>query len=101
MSNGNDAGLDALFAAARRERLDIAGNEAYFDTRVMVRILERKTGPMPLQQVIWRMIPGFAGIAVVVLACNFLFNPLRSIDPFAVIINGQEELMARNYLQGE
>lgn len=101
MRDDRDKKLDALFAMARREQPDTSALESHFETRLMARLTERKTGSIPWQQMIWRMVPAFAVIALLILVCSFTLNPARSSDLFAAITEGQEEQMARNYLLGE
>ncbi|MBT1073465.1 hypothetical protein [Pelotalea chapellei] len=100
MRNDGDQKLDALFATARREQPDTSALEAHFETRLMARLSERRTR-VPWQLMIWRMLPAFAVIALLILICSFTLNPARSSDLFAAITGGQEEQMARNYLLGE
>jgi len=100
MRDERDHGLDALFALARRETPDTEAIEAHFETRIIARLNERTTRAATWQQLIWRMVPAFAAIAVVILICSFTINPDRSSDPFAAITNGYEDQMAKNYLWG-
>jgi anti-sigma-K factor RskA len=100
MRDEHDHKLDALFTLARRERPDTSTLEAHFETRLMARLAERTAQTAPWHLLVWRMIPAFAVIAAIMLACSITINPTRSGDPFAAITNGTEDLMARNYLLG-
>lgn len=100
MRDERDHNLDTLFAMARSESPDISTLEAHFETRFMARLAERSNLSPPWQLLVWRMIPAFAVIAVIILVCSITLNPIRSSDPFAAITNGNEELMAKNYLLG-
>jgi anti-sigma-K factor RskA len=101
MRDERDQELDALFALARRETPYTEAMEAHFEARFIARLNERKNQMAPWQQLIWRMIPAFAAIAVVMLICSITINPDRSSDPFAAITNGYEDQMAKNYLWGD
>jgi anti-sigma-K factor RskA len=100
MRDDRENRLDELFARARQETPDTGRLEEHFETRFMARLAERKAQTSPWQLLVWQMIPAFAAIAAIVLACSFTVNPTRSSDPFAAITNGHEEQMARNYLLG-
>lgn len=100
MRDERDHKLDALFALARSDSPDTSNLEAHFETRLMARLAERSALSPPWHLLVWRMIPAFAVIAAIMLACSITINPTRSSDPFAAITNGNEDLMAKNYLLG-
>jgi anti-sigma-K factor RskA len=100
MQDERENRLDELFTLARREIPDTGRLEEHFETRFMARLAERTAQTSPWQLLVWRMIPVFAAIAVIVLVCNFTMNPAGSGDPFAAITNGHEEQMTKNYLLG-
>ena len=55
-----DAQLDALFAAARRNRLDTSAAEYAFETRLMARLRARTETTSIWASVSWRLMPFFA-----------------------------------------
>ncbi|HEY3309943.1 MAG TPA: hypothetical protein VGJ93_15935 [Desulfuromonadaceae bacterium] len=101
MHNDHDERLDALFAKARPDLPDTSGLETHFETRFMARLAERRAKMVPWQMLVWRMLPGFAVLAAIMLICSLSLNPTRSSDPFAAITNSHDEQMAKNYLLGE
>ena len=102
MRDERDSRLDELFDVARRATPDTAKLEEHFETRFMARLTERRsTAPATWQLLVWRMIPAFAALAIVLLACSFTMNPARNGDPFVAITSGYDEQMAKNYLLGE
>lgn len=100
MRDNNDDGLDALFAKARSHRTDTTEKEAQFETRLMARLSERKEQAAPWF-IVWRMIPAFAAIASIALACTILFNPAKTHDLLALAAYGQDETVMQSYLGGE
>jgi anti-sigma-K factor RskA len=100
MRDERDQELDALFALVRREIPDTSALGTHFETRLMARLAERTSQTAPWHLLVWRMIPAFAIIAAIILACSITINPTRSSDPFAAITNGHEDQMAKNYLLG-
>lgn len=101
MRDNYDEKLETLFAATRSEQVDTSALEAHFETRLMARITERKVQSVPWHLMVWRLIPGFAAIAVISIACSISFNPVRSSDIFAPITVGQEETLFSNVISGE
>jgi hypothetical protein len=97
----HDTQLDELFAAARSEQPDTAAREAHFETRFMARLAERRNSAVPWHLMVWRMIPAFAVLCLIILVFSFALNPMGTDDLFAAITSGSEDLMARNYLAGE
>lgn len=96
-----DERLDALFRSVRLETPGTEELEPHFETRLMARLADR-TSPYALWQLMaWRMVPAFALIAIVLLACSILLNQPGYSDPFAAIVNGREDQLARMYLIGE
>ncbi len=93
--------MDALFALARDESPDITNLAEHFEIRLMARLSGRKLQSAPWSLLVWRLIPVFAIITVIVLICSFTLNPLQSSDLFTAITAGSEERMARSYLAGE
>ena len=96
-----DEKLDRLFAAARAEQPDTSSRELYFEIRLMARIAEQKNRSAPWYLLAWRMIPGFAVVTLITIACSITFNPARSSDLFAGITAGQEDRLTISYLAGE
>jgi len=101
MSDDTDKRLEKLFAAARSARPDTSAREEHFETRLMARIQERRSEPVPWYGLAWRMMPAFAVIVAIIAVCTVSFNPGRFQDPFAAITAGQEEQLAMSYLTGE
>lgn len=101
MTDSADNRLERLLAAARSGGIDTAPLEEHFETRLMARIVERKSARMPWYQLAWRMIPGFAVATLIAAACSVIFNPARSSDLFAGITIGQEDTITISSLVGE
>jgi hypothetical protein len=102
MRDERDNRLDELFDLARREAPDTTRLEEHFETRLMARLVERRTGvTSPWQRLVWRMVPAFAAITALLLICSLAMNPARSGDPFAAITSGYDDQVARNYLLGD
>lgn len=101
MSDMHDTQLDELFSAARSEQPNTSVQEAHFETRFMARLAERRSSTVPWHLMVWRMLPVFAVICLIVLTFSVIMNPMMTDDVFAAITSGAEDQMARNYLAGE
>lgn len=101
MRNKADELLDQLFAAARVERIDTAAMEEHFETRLLARIREQRSEPIPWYALAWRMVPAFAVVAATITITTFTFAPSRSNDLFAAITGDQDEIVSSSYLIGE
>jgi len=101
MSGTSDERLDRLFAAVRNARIDTSALEEHFETRLMARLRERRREGIPWYALIWRMVPMFAVLVVVIAVYSASYKPLLSDDLFAAISSGQEEYVAQNVLTGE
>jgi len=101
MNGTSDERLDRLFAAVRNARIDTSALEEHFETRLMARLRERRREGIPWYALIWRMVPMFAVLVVVIAVYSASYKPLLSDDLFAAISSGQEEYVAQNVLTGE
>jgi hypothetical protein len=101
MGKYTDEGLDRLFAAGRSDAVDTSTLEEHFETRLMARIAERRKGRSSWFLSVWRMIPVFAVLTVLIAVCSITFTETQPDDLFASITTGQDELMARSFLEGE
>lgn len=100
MKDTYDVRLDRLFTAARKDRVATNREEEFFETRLLARLREqRETAPWYSQ--VWRMVPFFAVLALVIAICTVSFSPSRTSDMFAAITNSQESIYAGSYLAGE
>ncbi|MDQ5986094.1 MAG: hypothetical protein CSYNP_01812 [Syntrophus sp. SKADARSKE-3] len=100
MSHHEDKELDRLFEAARSFRPDTSEQEDHFETRVMARLLERRmAGPVWFSWV-WRLIPAFAALAVILGIADLIMESNRSSDILAAIVNGQTNQLISHYLMG-
>ena len=64
MNDDSDARLNALFAAARREPVDVSHLEFGFETRVMARLREEANPFAAVMALAWRLCPFFAALAL-------------------------------------
>jgi hypothetical protein len=101
MSDNGDERLDRLFAVARTTRVDTSVLEEHFETRLMARLRERRGAGIPWYALMWRMVPVFAVVVVLIAVYNTSLKPVSSDDLFAAISSGQEESLAQNVLAGE
>jgi len=100
MKDTADMRLERLLAVAREEHIDTSGAEEYFETRLLARIGELRDTPA-WYAFVWKMVPMFAVLAVIVALSALTFNPSRKSDMFAAITNSQEMIFAGSYLAGE
>jgi len=101
MNKNADERLDRLFAAARDARVDTSALEEHFETRLMARLRERQKAGIPWYALMWRMVPGFAVLVLLIAVYSANYGPSSSGDLFAAISSGQEEYLAGNVLSGE
>jgi lipopolysaccharide export LptBFGC system permease protein LptF len=101
MNNNADERLDRLFAAARTVRVDTSALEEHFETRLMARLRERRAEGVPWYALMWRMVPAFAVLVVLIAVYSVSYGPPSSGDLFAAISSNQEEYVAGNVLTGE
>lgn len=102
MKEYTDESLDRLFAAGRSDAIDTSNLEEHFETRLMARIAERSERRSAWFQPVWRMIPVFAVLTVLIAVGSITFTETHPDDDlFASITSGQDDLMARSYLSGE
>lgn len=101
MRDNGDERLDRLFAAARDARMDTSALEEHFETRLMARLQERRRAGIPWYALLWRMVPVFAVLVVLIAVYSSSYKPASSGDLFAAISSGQEEYVAQNVLAGE
>ena len=101
MSGNGEERLDRLFAAARNTRMDTSALEEHFETRLMARLRERRREGIPWYALMWRMVPVFAVLVVLIAVYSASYKPTSSDDLFAAISSGQEEYLTQNVLTGE
>jgi hypothetical protein len=101
MNDNGDERLDRLFAAARNARVDTSALEEHFETRLMARLRERRAQGIPWYALMWRMVPVFAVLVILIAVYSTSYMPPSSGDLFAAISSGQEEYLAQNVLAGE
>jgi hypothetical protein len=101
MNDNGDERLDRLFAAERSARVDTSVLEEHFETRLMARLRERRREGIPWYALMWRMVPVFAVMVILIAVYNTSYKPPSSGDLFAAISSGQEEYLAQNVLTGE
>lgn len=101
MSDNGEERLDRLFAAARNARMETSVLEEHFETRLMARLRERRREGIPWYALMWRMVPVFTVLVVLIAVYSISYKPLSSGDLFAAISSGQEEYLAQNVLTGE
>lgn len=101
MGKYSDEGLDRLFAAARSDAVDTSTLEEHFETRLMAIIAERREQRAPWFMAVWRMIPVFAVLTVLIAVCSITFTETQSDDLFAAITSGQDEVISSSVLEGE
>jgi hypothetical protein len=100
MHDKSEMKLERLLTVAREERVDTGTAEEFFETRLMAKIRELRETP-PWYALVWRMIPLFALLAVVIAVGTLSFNPSRRSDMFAALTGNQEIVLAGCYLAGE
>jgi hypothetical protein len=101
MNDIGDERLDRLFAAARDARMDTSAQEEYFETRLMARLRERRREGIPWYALMWRMMPAFAVLVILIAVYSASYKLPSSDDLFAAISSGQEDYLAQNVLTGE
>jgi hypothetical protein len=101
MSDNGDERLERFFAASRNARMDTSALEEHFETRLMARLRERRREGIPWYALMWRMVPVFTVLVVLIAVYSISYKPLSSGDLFAAISSGQEEYLAQNVLTGE
>ena len=101
MSDNGDERLERFFAASRNARMDTSALEEHFETRLMARLRERRKEGIPWYALMWRMVPVFTVLVVLIAVYSISYKPLSPGDLFAAISSGQEEYLAQNVLTGE
>ena len=101
MSGNGEERLDRLFAAARNSRMDTSALEEHFETRLMARLRERRREGIPWYALMWRMVPMFTVLVILIAVYSASYKPSSSDDLFAAISSGQEEYLTQNVLTGE
>ncbi len=100
MKDERDDRLDRLFATVRAMKPDTAAAEEYFETRLMARLEEAGSSRALWSTWVWRLVPWFATIVIVVGIGSTLIDFDRSGDIFAAFTNGYEESLMTNLLAG-
>jgi hypothetical protein len=101
MHDWRDEQLDRLFRATRDEPVDTSAQEEHFETRLLARISELRTPPLPWYAIAWRMVPTFALVAAAITICAYVYAPPAPNDMFAAITDEQEEVAGSSILTGE
>lgn len=100
MKDRGEERLERLFAAAREERIDTTALEEHFETRLLARLGERRSAPLPWYALAWRMVPFCALFALLITIGTLTLADPAPDDMFAAITGDQEE-MAGNSFMGE
>ena len=105
MNDRTEELLERLFKEARASRPDTETQEYGFESRLMAVLQERRATAAPWYALawplIWRMLPTFTAIAIVLAVCSMVLSKPDSNDLFASLNVGQDELVASSYLTGE
>ncbi|NVN91485.1 MAG: hypothetical protein HXX11_12915 [Desulfuromonadales bacterium] len=101
MENRAEERLDQLLALVRAERIDTTVLEEHFETRLLARLNEQRSSPIPWYALAWRMVPTFAVVAATITIGTFTLAPPRSSDLFAALTADQDEMVSSGYLIGE
>jgi len=105
MNDRTEELLERLFKEARAGKPDTEAQEFGFETRLMAALQERRAAAAPWYALawplVWRMLPTFAVIAIVLAVCSMSLSKPDSNDLFAALNVGQDELVASSYLTGE
>ncbi len=97
----SDEKLDRLFAAARRAEPYSTDLEYGFESRVMGKIRAKREGETPFLMWVWRLIPVFASLIVLIGIWIYAAEPGYAIDLSAISGPRNEETTIIAFLAGE
>jgi hypothetical protein len=92
--------LDRLFLTARATKPDTAAVEKNFETRLMASIEERRNSRVLWSFWVWRLVPLFSLIVIIVGIGDIVIDPDRSNDLSALFTSGYEENLTTTLLGG-
>lgn len=101
MNDDSAERLDSFFAAARAAKPDTSLIEYGFESRLMAKIREKRERNFLWHAWVWRLVPFFAGIALVIGLLGLFIPPAPSQDLFSTVTNGHEENLMVSFLTGE
>ena len=101
MRDDLDDKLETLFAAARSESIDTERAEDFFEARLMARIREQREVRRPWYELVWRYVPAFSMVTVVLVVCSITIGWSAPTDLFAAISSTQEESLSKSFMSGE
>ena len=101
MNDKTEELLERLFKEGRANKPDTEAQEFAFETRLMAVLQERRAAAAPWYALVWRMLPTFAVIAIVLAVCSMSLSKPDSNDLIAALNVGQDEVVASSYLTGE
>lgn len=100
MNRNADKKLDDLFRAARGFLPDTSHREDHFETRLLVRIHEKRSFLSTWLTWERRLVPAFAVLAIVLGIMAWITDSYRSPDVLASLINNREHQIITRYLTG-
>lgn len=93
--------LDRMFEAVRNLKPETAALEWGFESRLLAKIHERRESRLVWFHWVWRFVPVFMVLTLLIGFTSLAIRPERSQDLFASITSGQEESLVMTYLTGE
>ena len=100
MKDKQDELLDQLFRTVRSMTPDTSVTEEHFETRLLAGLEERRESRALWSAWVWRLVPWFSIIVIIVATGSVLFDPGRSSDLFAVFTDGYDEYQATSLIAG-
>ena len=100
MKDERDELLDNLFRTARTMKPDTAAVEEHFETRLMASIGERRNSQELWSFWIWRLVPVFSAMVIVLGIGSVFMDPGTSNDLSSLFINGYEEYLTTSLIAG-
>ena len=91
---------ERLFEAARAYKPETENIENHFETRFMAKLQERRSDSAYWMSWIWRLVPVFATVAMILIITSFLIEADRSPDIVAAVYNSTETRFIVNDLTG-
>ncbi len=100
MNKTGDEKLDKLFAIARSAKPDTEPVEYGFETRLMARIALEQQETASALAWIWRLVPVFSMIALLLVLYSLFSAPPPAPDFESALVGRWEESMLVNFLVG-
>jgi lipopolysaccharide export LptBFGC system permease protein LptF len=100
MNGKRDERLERLFAATRNAQPETSGLELHFETRLMATLRERRDSSGFWLTWLWRLIPVFTVLLLMLGIASISSDLNRSRDLFAAIA-GHDGQITTSYLVGE